>query len=465
MFAMGFRNGARKAGRFVVVAVAAAVLCVSQVTSAHSRSLIRDAEIEATISDLATPLFQAAGLNPRAVSLYIIQDDGLNAFVAGGQNLFLNTGLIMAMRSPLELSGVIAHEAGHIAGGHLARTADEIESASELALVSAVLGVVTAIASGNAGAGAAIAIGGQSAATRSFLQYSRTQESAADQAALRYLEATGQSARGMERFFEELAAEELLSPQRRSPYFSTHPFTRDRLNTVRGHVDRSRFSDVPASPDQVARFNRMVAKLHGFIRPPASTFRKYPETDTSLSARLARAIAYREVPDYGKALELTRALITDYPNDPYLHELEGQLYFEDGQIDAAVAPLTRAQELAPEAGLIEVLLARVLLAQNQEDSDRRALEHLTSARRTEAASAFFWRQLATAQGRIGMIGDAALSIAEENVRRGEWEIAETQARRARSLLPAGTPATLRALDIEELAKRERAAAANARRRR
>jgi tetratricopeptide (TPR) repeat protein len=118
----------------------------------------------------------------------------------------------------------------------------------------------------------------------------------------------------------------------------------------------------------------MVAKLHGFIRPPASTFRKYPETDTSLSARLARAIAYREVPDYGKALELTRALITDYPNDPYLHELEGQLYFEDGQIDAAVAPLTRANELAPEAGLIEVLLARVLLAQNLEESDRRALD-------------------------------------------------------------------------------------------
>ncbi len=171
-------------------------MVLSLATGAHAqkRSLIRDAEIEATIRDLATPLFQAAGVNPEAVSIYLINDDQLNAFVAGGQNLFLNTGLIMAMRSPLELIGVVAHETGHIAGGHLARTSDAIASASNAALLSAIVGIATAVATGRGDAGAAIAIGGQSAAVGSFLQYSRAQESAADQAALSYLDATQQSA-------------------------------------------------------------------------------------------------------------------------------------------------------------------------------------------------------------------------------------------------------------------------------
>lgn len=391
------------------------------------------------------------------MSIYLINDDDLNAFVAGGQNLFLNTGLLMAMRSPLELIGVVAHETGHIAGGHLARTSDAIAAASNTALLSAIVGVATAVATGRADAGAAIALGGQSAASRSFLQYSRTQESAADQAALRYLDETGQSARGLARFFEELAAQELLSPSRQSPYLSTHPFTRDRLNTVEAHVQGSKLADVPASPDQVARFNRVIAKLHGFIRSPSLTFRKYPESETSLPARLARAIAYREVPDYPKAIELTRGLIADYPEDPFLYELEGQLLFEAGQVDAAIAPMKKAQALAPNEGLVEVSLAQVLLAKNEEPADREALEHLQNAKRSESAWPFFWRQMATAQGRLGDIGQAALSLAEEAVRQSQWETAETQARRAQSMLSSGTPAMLRALDIEELAKRERAA--------
>ncbi len=446
-------------GRWVLAAATAACLVLSLASGANAqkRSLIRDAEIEATIRDLATPLFQAAGLNPEAVSIYIINDDSLNAFVAGGQNLFLNTGLMMAMRSPLELIGVVAHETGHIAGGHLARTSDAIASASSTALLSAIVGVATAVATGRADAGAAIALGGQSAATRSFLQYSRAQESAADQAALRFLDATGQSASGLARFFEELAAQELLSPSRQSPYLSTHPFTRERLNTVEAHVQKSRFADQPAPPEQVARFDRVVAKLHGFIRSPSLTFRKYPETETGLPARLARAIAYREVPDYPKAIELTRGLVADFPQDPFLHELEGQLLFESGQIDAAIPPMKKARELAPDAGLIEVSLAQALLAKNDPAADREALEHLQNARRSESAWPFFWRQLATAQGRLGDIGQAALALAEEAVRQSQWENAEIQAKRAQSMLQSGTPAMLRALDIEELAKRERAA--------
>lgn len=433
------------------------VLSLASGAHAQKRSLIRDAEIEATIRDLATPLFQAAGVNPEAVSIYIINDDRLNAFVAGGQNLFLNTGLMMAMRSPLELIGVIAHETGHIAGGHLARTSDAIASASNAALLSAIVGIATAVATGRGDAGAAIAMGGQSAAMGSFMSYSRAQESAADQAGMRFLDASHQSSKGLARFFEELASQELLSPSRQSPYLSTHPFTRDRLNSVEAHVRTSPYSDVEATPEQIARFDRLVAKLHGFIRSPSQTFRRYPETDTSLPAKLARAIAYREVPDYPKAIALTREMIQENPNDPYLHELEGQLLFETGKIDAAVAPMEKAQELAPEAGLIEVSLAQVLLARNDPASDQTALDHLQTAKRSEGEWPFLWRQLATAQGRLGNIGEAALSLSEEAVRQSKWEDAEIQSKRAQSMLKPGTPAMLRALDIEELAKRERAA--------
>ncbi len=422
---------------------------------AQGRSLIRDAEIEATIRDLSTPLFQAAGLSPEAVSIYIIRDDTLNAFVAGGQNMFLHTGLLLEMQAPGELVGVVAHETGHIAGGHLARTSDVIGSASNLALLTTVLGVVAAVASGRPDAGGAIAIGGQSVAERTFLQYSRTQESAADQAALRYLDQTGQSAVGLARFFQELSGQELLSASRQSPYMRTHPLTRDRISAVEAHVAASQYSDTPPSPEIVQRFDRMVAKLHGFIRSPVQTFRRYPDTDTSQPARLARAVAYREVPDYDRAISLTRDLVAEDPEDPYLHELEGQLLFENGQIADAVGPYRRAAELAPESGLIEVSLARVLLALNDPEADREALEHLQSARVSEAAWPYYWRQLATAQGRVGELGESALSLAEEAARQGRWRDAEIQAQRAQSELPQGSPAVLRALDIQELAKRER----------
>ena len=442
-----------------MAATTAAALCLVGASPLHAqgRTLIRDAEIEATIRGFSTPLFQVAGLTPDAVSIYIIKDDSLNAFVAGGQNLFLHTGLLLEMQSPGELTGVVAHETGHIAGGHLARTSDVIGSASSVALLSTILGVAAAVASGRPDAGAAIALGGQSVAERSFLQYSRAQESAADQAALRYLDATQQSARGLARFFQELSGQELLSASRQSPYLRTHPLTRDRIVAVEAHVATSRYTDAPESPEDVARFDRMVAKLHGFIRSPALTFRKYPESDTSLSARLARAVAYREVPDYGRAIALAGALTADYPEDPYLHELEGQLLFEDGQIDAAAAPYRRALELAPDAALIRMSLARVLLARNDREADLEALEHLLAVRAAEASWPFFWRQLATAQGRVGNLGESALSLAEEAARQGRWEDAAIQAQRAQSLLSDGSPAILRALDIEELARRERAA--------
>lgn len=446
----------RRTGRWIQCVALAALLTLSNagLSFAQGRSLIRDAEIEATIRDFAAPLFQAAGLVPDAIDIYIIKDDSLNAFVAGGQNLFIHTGLLMRTKDPLELIGVIAHETGHISGGHLARTSDALSSASTTALVATILGLGAAVAAGNAGAGAAIALGGSNLAERSFLEYSRTQESSADQAGLTFLEQTGQSAEGLVEFLHTLAGQELLSPARRDPYLNTHPLTRDRIASVEAHVERSKFRDTPATADQIARHARMVAKLYGFIKPPAQTFRKYPETDTSLPARYARAIAYYEIPDLPKALELTRALIKDYPDDPYFNELEGQILFENGRPAEALPAYETAHRLAPKSGQIEVLLSRNLLALNDPKADQKALQHMESAIRTENDWSSAWRELAIAYGRVGRLGDSSLALAEEALIDRRWRDAEGQAKRAQGLLPKGSPAALRALDIEDLARRE-----------
>lgn len=446
----------RTTGRWMLRVALAALLALSSSSAAFAqgRSLIRDAEIEATIRDFATPLFHAAGLDPNAIDIFIVQDDTLNAFVAGGQNLFLNTGLLMQTRDPLEVIGVIAHETGHISGGHLARTSDAISSASRTALVATILGAVAAVATGNAGAGAAVALGGSNMAERSFLEYSRTQESAADQAALTFLDQTGQSSKGLAEFLRTLSGQELLSSSRRDPYLNTHPLTQDRISTVDAHLANSQYRDTPATEEQVRRHARMVAKLYAFLKSPAQTFRKYPESDTSVPARYARAIAYYEIPDLPKALEHVRELVADYPEDPYFHELEGQILFENGLPAEALPAYQNAHRLDPKSGQIEVLLARCLLALNDPEADERAVKHMESAIQTEDDWSSAWRELAIAYGRAGRIGDSALALAEEALRERRWRDAEGQAKRAQAQLPKGSPATLRALDVEELAKRE-----------
>lgn len=444
-------------GRWILCVAAAAALTLANVSAsfAQGRSLIRDAEIEATIRDFSAPLFHAAGLDPDAIDIYIVKDDSLNAFVAGGQNLFLHTGLLMRARNPLELIGVIAHETGHISGGHLARTSDAIESASKLALVTTILGVAAAVATGNAGAGAAVAMGGSNIAQRSFLEYSRTQESAADQAAISFLDQTGQSARGLGEFLRTLAGQELLSASRRDPYLNTHPITQDRVASVEAHLDASPLRDKPATAEQQQRHERMVAKLFGFLKPAQQTFRKYPESDTSVPARYARAVAYYEnLHDFDKGLEIIRGLIKEFPDDPYFHELEGQMLFESGRPAEALPAYEKAHRLAPRNGQLEVLLARCLLALNDPQADIRAVRHMESAMQTEDDWSSAWREMAIAYGRSGRLGDSALALAEQFAREAKWREAEGQAKRARALLPKNSPAALRALDIEDLARRE-----------
>lgn len=438
--------------RLLAVWLIAVLLTPAGATGANARgfSLIRDAEIESTIRLYGAPVFAAAGLDPQAVRVHLINDKDLNAFVAGGQNIFINTGLLMAADSPNQVIGVIAHETGHIAGGHLARSLDAIQDASAQSLLAFLLGAA-AIVSGAGRAGGAIIAGGAQVAQRSFLTYSRTQEAAADQAGLRFLDETGQSAKGLYEFLEKLGDQEALLATSQDPYVRTHPLTRERLATIQHHVEGSPLSDRQDPPELVARHKRMVAKLHGFLDSPAVTLRTYPPSDTSVPARYARAVAYHQKREHDKALAEMDSLLKESPDDPYFQELRGQILLENGQVDAAVPYYQRAVDLAPDEPLLRVGLGQAQVSINADTHVKAAIENLNVALRHDHTNTGAWRWLAMAYGRDNQIGEAALATAERYMLTGDFLEAGGQADRAVKLLPTGSPSALRAEDIRQAA--------------
>ncbi len=417
-------------------------------------SFIRDAEVESIIRLYATPIFRVAGLNATDIHIYLVNDARLNAFVAGGQNLFINTGTILRSESPNQLVGIIAHETGHIAGGHLARSQEALRHATIESIIAMVAGAAAAVASKSPDAAAAAILGGQSVGERSFLQYSVGQEAAADQAGLNFLERTGQSARGLMQFFKILEGEELLSAARQDPYLRSHPFTRDRIRAVEDRVSRSKFSDTADPPLWIELHQRMKAKLAGFINPPGQTLAKYKAEDPSIAARYARTVALYRIPDLKRALPAIDALIQERPDDPYFRELKGQMLFENGRIKEAVPEYEKAVELKPDSALLRVGLAQAQIETNDPALNLKALAHLNEAVRFEDQNGDAWRFMATAQGKAGQFGMAALALAEEGLVNGNKKQARQQATRALQILPpsAGT-ARLRAQDIQHEADR------------
>lgn len=407
---------------------------------------IRDAEIEHIIRSYAAPIFEVAGLDGEAVTIALVNDRTLNAFVAGGMNLFVHTGLLLATETPDQLIGVIAHETGHIAGGHLVRTRDAIEGASAQAILSALLGIGTIIATGRGDAAVAVMSGGQEIARRSLLSYSRAQESAADQAALTYLDKAGMSAEGLLRFLERLADQELLPASQQDPFIRTHPLTQDRISAVRHHVETSPHTGKPLPAAFHEMHRRMQAKLLGFLHPQTA-LRRFWADDTSVAARYGRAIALYRQSDLAGALPLIDALIAEEPDNPFFHELKGQMLFEHGRIGEALEPYRRAVELMPDSALLRAELAHALIETNDPARLDEALEHLQVSTRLDRRSPFAWRLMATAWGRKGNEGMAAYALAEEALARGDKELARAQAEKAEALLPAGSPGWLRAQDI------------------
>ncbi len=427
--------------------VVAAVFACSLPAAAQRISLIRDAETENTIRAYATPIFQAAGIGGDDVHIYIVRDGQINAFVAGGQNLFMNTGLLFRSESASQVIGVIAHESGHITGGHLSRLQDELKGATAIQILSMVLGAAAAVA-GRGDAGMAIMGTGASVATANVLSFSRAQESAADQAGLTYLERSGFSAKGLLEFFEILSGQEMLSQARQSPYMRTHPLTRERIDSVRASIQTSRYANAlpPAEFDRMHK--RIKAKLFGFIEQPARTMQTYKESDKSEAARYARAVAYYRIPDMARALPLIDGLIAEFPQDPYYWEMKGQMLFENGRVPDAVTTFAEAVRLLPTAPLIRVSLAQAQLELDRPAETRSALANLNAAVQKDRDHGLAWRLLAIAHGREGRVGEAALSLAEQAMVDNRLPDATQQAIRAQRLLPEGSPGWLRAQDIK-----------------
>ncbi|MBI1180895.1 MAG: M48 family metalloprotease [Alphaproteobacteria bacterium] len=439
--------------KLVHSAVCAVLVLVMTAMSSRAQeiSIIRDAEIERDIKIFATPIWQAAGLDPTAVRVHLVNDDSINAFVAGGQRIFVFTGMLKVADDPLQVIGVLAHETGHITGGHLARFQDGLKGASTISILSLVLGAA-AMAAGAPSAGAAILGSGGEFATRSFLTYSRTQESAADQAGLQYLTAAGESAKGLISFFEYLGDQESLLTTNQDPYVRSHPLTQDRIARLKQEAEKSPYWNKPARPEDVDRLKRIKAKLVGFLDHPTIVFQKYPLDDHSIYARYARAIAYHRQAMTEQSLAEINSLLADKPHDPYFLELKGQVLFESGDIADSIEPYREAVKAAPYEPLIRVSLAQSLLAMEDPSLADEAIANLEVATKMEDDNGFAWHQLALAYHMKKNIAMAALASAERYTVSGEAPQAARQAKIAVDKLKPQTPEWYRAQDLYMVAR-------------
>jgi predicted Zn-dependent protease len=428
------------------------VMLVSSVVAplsvrAQGLNIVRDAEIEQDLKVMSTPIFQQAGIPPESVRFVLVNSDMVNAFVSGGMNIYITTGLIQSTKSVDELIGVIAHETGHIAGGHLVRTREAIDQATTGALVTTLAGIAAAVASGDGKAGAAAVSLGQQIGQRSFLSYSRTQESAADQAGLSYLTGSHISAQGLQSFLERLQDEELLPEDQQTAFVRTHPLTRDRVQTMANAV-ATQPANVGAAPaDYVRRYEAMRAKLQGFLNP-RGTLNKVAANSEAENDLYARAIALHQVGRTAEAVPLLDSLLLKSPNNPYYNELKGQVLYESGRVAEAVAPYRKAVELSGGHSVLRVGLAQALLAGKPSEADLLdAQTQLEKAIAGERRSMLAWRLLATVYGRQGQQAMANYALAEEAFAKGDMKLAELQAKRAQQGLPPASPGYRKAQDL------------------
>lgn len=432
------------ARRLLTLVLALVLASGPSLASAQGIKLIRDAEIEGTIRTMSRPIFEAAGLGPDEVHIYLVNDPRLNAFTAGGLNLFLNTGLLMRTEAPGQMLGVVAHEVGHIAGGHISRVGGAQRRAAAEMILATVLGAAAAVA-GAPGLGTAIITGGQSLATTNYLRFSRSQEQAADQAAMTYLNQAKISPVGLLEFLKILDNQNVLQVSSRNPYLQTHPLTRDRILFVEDQTRRAgQAGDLPEA--WLDLHERMVVKLEAFLEEPRGVLQRY-EVQDGLAASYARAIAYYRLANLNKALAEINGLLERYPNDPYFHELKGQMLFENGRIAEAIPPYREAVRLAPQAGLLRIGLARALLESGRPAFEAEAVEHLEEAVAREPQNPGAWRLLGIAQGRAGLEGPSALSLAESALLTGADDDARLYARRAEAKIAPGDPNWIHLQDV------------------
>jgi predicted Zn-dependent protease len=414
---------------------------------AAAESILRDAETEALLLDMSRPIIEAAGLRPDDVKVVMVGDRSINAFVAGGQIVYLNSGLIEAAANANEVQGVVAHELGHITGGHIIRYQDGAAAASKVMLLSLLLGAA-AMALGGGEAAAGVMAAGQHAATGKFFQFVSTQESSADQAGATFLKKAGISGKGSLAFFKKLQNQEMrYSIPQDDSYFRTHPLSGTRVATLETMYKADPAWDKPTDAALEERFQRVKAKLAGFVNDSKTTLAKYPESDKSTPARYARAYAWHKSAYPDKADAEVDSLLKDKPNDPYFLELKGQILLESGKPKEALASLRKAVALAPNQPLISALFGHALIATEDGRNFEEARQVLRSAIGRDNTNPFAWYQLGIVYDREGDPGRAALATAERYNLQGEAKLALANAEHAMQGIPRGTPDWIRAQDI------------------
>ncbi|MEL6519809.1 MAG: M48 family metalloprotease [Pseudomonadota bacterium] len=426
----------------------AAVLCaVTLALPAKAQVILRDAEMERALRELARPIIAAAGLSPNRIRIVVLKESRLNAFVLDGRTIFINSGLLLKMKRPAMLQAVLAHELAHIANGHITRRATNAKAARNTALLGLLLSA--AVASVDSQAAGGLAVGSTSAAQRAFLSHTRAEESSADQSGLRYMADANIDPEGMVEVMEIFTGQEVLSRSRQDPYARTHPLSRDRLRRMRGLAAAYKETE-PPDPTSVYWFNRVKEKLSAYLSKPSYTLRRL-KNDNSDAARVARAWAYHKNSKTKRALAEIDALLAKRPKDPYAHELRGQILQESRNFGAAVASYKRAAALAPREPLILAGYGQALLAAGQAEA---ALKVLEQARARDPFNPRLMRDLGQGYAQTGRRGQASLAVAERYALQGKLSDAAIHAKRAVDLLPAGSTGSRRALDIIDAAKQQ-----------
>ncbi len=430
------------------------MLLAAQIAAAPARaqSLLRDAETEAFFDDIGTPLMEAAGLDPRAVTIGLIGAPEINAFATLGQQVYFFSGLLIAAPDVLQVQGVLAHELGHVAGGHAVRFNEGAAPAANISLLSLVLaGALIAAGAGDAGMAALMA--GQQAAMGKYLAFSREQESRTDQAGARYLDAAGVDGAGMISFFRKLQGDEFrLAIPQDNAYNRTHPLSGERISQLQNVLERSPYWQQGADPVLQARYQRIRAKLIGYLSQPTDTLKAYPPSDTSAPARVARAYAFHKMAEPDKAIAELDALMKQLPADPYLMEMRGQVLLESGRVAEALPDLRRATEASDGNPLIASMLGHALVLLGERESDATLMAEAETVLRAALAqdrdNPFGWLQLGIVYDRRGDQPRAALATAERLSLSGGSPVAVmNSARVAVAGLPRGSPEWLRAQDI------------------
>jgi predicted Zn-dependent protease len=416
-------------------------------------STLRDTETEHLFHDLAVPLVQAANLDPTSVHVELLNDPEINAFVATGQTVYIQSGLILATDNVNQLQGVIAHELGHVAGGHSIRLQQGVGQATGITIATMILGAI-AIAAGAGEAGMGVMMAGQRAALGKFLSFSRTQESTADAAGASYLSKAGVSGKGMLEFFGKLQNQEYrLAVYDTDSYDRTHPLSTERIQALEQKLKNDPSWNKPVDAALDARFQRVKAKLTGFVDPKQAVI-KYPESDESVPAHYARAYAYHLGGYPDKALKEADALLATAPDDPYFLELKGQILLETGKPADAIAPLREATKKSGEAPLIAAMLGHALIATEKTQNYGEAKQVLKEAVSRDNDNPFAWYQLGIIYDQEGDYGRAALATAERSNLEGDPKLALSSAQAAMKSIPAGSPDYLRAQDIAMVSRAE-----------